>query len=65
MKMAVTLPILKIVQDGKLDKMAIGEVMKTKQGTYTLTRIGSPELHDGNEAGITLKWTRFTNALGT
>ena len=53
---AVTLPILEIVQSGKLDGTTIGEAFVTKQVVYRLVAIGGPEVHNPDEIAVVFRW---------
>lgn len=55
---AVTLPVLELIQGGKLNDRSLGETMRTEYGVYRLIQIGSLELYDADETGIVLKWSR-------
>ena len=56
---AVTSPALDIVLNGQLTANSLGERMVTVDGVYELVEIGGPELHAGNEVGISFKWRRL------
>lgn len=55
---AITWPTLDIVLGGKLTGSTLGERMVTGDGVYELVEIGCPELHGGDEVGISFKWRR-------